>query len=84
MTPRHLDRRLFLATVGLGAAATAVSGGFTSSKLFAIRPGVRRAGPSERALPLMLGAQSYDFRDFSEPTSGGTSVARGHRRSQAW
>jgi hypothetical protein len=70
----RLDRRLFLATVGIGAAATAVTGGFTSAKLFPIRPGVRRQGPSERAEPLVLGAQSYDYQDFSAPTSDGTSA----------
>jgi hypothetical protein len=70
----RLDRRLFLATVGLGAVAAAVTGGFTSPKLFPIRPGVRRQGPSERGLPLILGAQTYDYRDFSAPTSGGTSA----------
>ena len=69
---RRVDRRVFLAALGLGAAGAAVTAGFDSSKLAAIPPGKVRQGPLERVNPLMLGAQSYDFQDFTEPTSGET------------
>ena len=69
---RRIDRRVFLAALGLGAVGAAVTAEFDSPKLAAIRPGKVRQGPLERVAPLMLSAQSYDFRDFTEPTSGQT------------